>query len=76
MARGRTLGSMGQAFIPVGVDHALTTEVTVQVAYRRTWGIPTGPGYFVGPGKWNVLIPPILIGFLYKLLDLIIDKKV
>ncbi len=19
----------------------------------RTWGIPTGPGWFIGPGKWN-----------------------
>ena len=73
MARGRTIASMGQAFSPWTTDHSTGGEVT-QSTYRRTWGIPTGPGWFVGPGKWNVFIPPILVGLLSKLIEITIKK--
>jgi hypothetical protein len=35
--------------------------VAGQPTMIRTWGIPTGPGYRDRPGKWNLLIPPLLL---------------
>ncbi|HEY4722464.1 MAG TPA: hypothetical protein VII92_11490 [Anaerolineae bacterium] len=52
MARGRTIGSMGQAFGPMGqVDHGFFAGQPVMV---RMQGVPTMPGYRDRPGKWNM----------------------
>ncbi len=32
-------------------------EVVGQPTRLRTWGIPTGPGWFDRPGKWNLIEP-------------------
>lgn len=52
---------MGQAFTPFFVDGGPSLG---QPTHVRTWGIPTGPGWFDRPGKWNVIIPPILLGLI------------
>lgn len=59
--RGRGLQTMGQAFTPFFVDGGPSLG---QPTHVRTWGIPTGPGWFDHPGKWNVIIPPVVIGVL------------
>lgn len=59
--RGRNITSFGQAFTPMFIDG---TPGPGQPTRLRTWGIPTGPGWFDRPGKWNIVIPPIVIGAL------------
>jgi hypothetical protein len=54
MARGRTIGSLGQAFGPMGlVDHGFAPGQPGQPAMVRMQGVPTMPGYRDRPGKWN-----------------------
>ena len=59
--RGRNITSWGQAFTPLSVEG---TPGPGQPTRLRTWGIPTGPGWFDRPGKWNVLLPPLIMGAL------------
>lgn len=49
---GRTPSSFGQAFMPLTVSGG-PSVVVGQPARLRTWGIPTGPGWWDRPGKWN-----------------------
>ena len=43
-----------------------------QPTLLRTWGIPTAPGWFVAPGKWNRikarLLPKLRPGWAWLLL--------
>lgn len=59
--RGRGIVTAGQAF-PSYVDAGY--HVITQPTRIRTWGIPTGPGWFDRPGKWNVILPPVTLGLL------------
>jgi len=43
----------------VGVGQFERGAVPGQPTYIRTWGIPTGPGWRIGPGKWNFISLPI-----------------
>jgi hypothetical protein len=49
---GRTPSCFGQAFTPFTVSGG-QPPTAGQPARLRTWGIPTGPGWWDGPGKWN-----------------------
>lgn len=66
--RGRTLNSFGQAFTPIGVDSA-SEPVSGHPTLSRYWGIPTMSWSL--PGKWNVFLPPIMVGILSKILELL-----
>ncbi len=60
--RGRGRAEFGQAFSPFMVSGSSVSQG--QPAIIRTWGIPTGPGWFDRPGKWNALLPPLIAGAL------------
>jgi hypothetical protein len=39
-----------------GVRHIhVTTVPDLRPVRYSTWGIPTGAGWWLGPGKWNVI---------------------
>ncbi len=61
--RGRGRSEFGQAFSPFMVSGS-SSGVAGQPMIIRTWGIPTGPGWFDRPGKWNALLPPLIAGAL------------
>lgn len=42
-----------------GVRQFELAAVPGQPTRIRTWGIPTGPGYWDRPGKWNLVLLPI-----------------
>ena len=48
-------GFLGDVFQPSG------ERVAGQPVMIRMQGVPTMPGYRDRPGKWNVIIPPLLI---------------
>lgn len=57
----------GLAGMPnVGVGQFEKGAVPGQPTYYRTWGIPTGPGWRIGPGKWNAV--PVQLGGLLDIL--------
>ena len=58
--RGRQLGEMGQAFSPFMVSGGTPSAVGQPVMVRMQ-GIPTMPGYRDRPGKWNALLPPLIV---------------
>jgi len=72
--RGRTLGSMGQLFAVLTVDAGIVPAGAGQPAMLRTWGIPTGPGWRDRPGKWNMLLPPLLTFGLLDWLSSLIER--
>ena len=56
--RGRTLGTMGQAFTPYMVSGSVPAGQPVMI---RMQGVPTMPGYRDRIPKWNVIVPPLLV---------------
>lgn len=56
--RGRTLNSFGGFMTPLNISGPL--ESPGQPVMVRMQGVPTMPGYRDRPGKWNVIIPPVL----------------
>lgn len=64
--RGRSLGSMGQAFSPFMPSGG--APAVGQPFWQRYFGIPTHPGF---KGGWNALIPPFIILALERLLSLL-----
>lgn len=40
-----------------GVRQFEVAGIPGQPTRIRTWGIPTGPGWFDRPGKWNLIEP-------------------
>lgn len=68
--RGRGRGEMGQAFSPYMISGG-SSPTPGQPVMIRTQGIPTGPGYKDRPGKWNVLLPPLVAWIVNRILDVI-----
>jgi len=60
-SRGRTVASMGELFGPYLVDSGSQPSGEGHPTRVRTWGVPTGSGWFDRPAKWNVLLPPLLL---------------
>jgi len=58
--RGRSISNMGYHFF-AGVSGGYSPPVVGQPTMIRMQGVPTMPGYRDRPGKWNLLIPPILL---------------
>jgi hypothetical protein len=52
MSRGRDINSFGMTFTPANVGGMIQPQVG-QPTRVRTWGVPTGSGWFDRPGKWN-----------------------
>jgi len=64
--RGRAISNMGYHLFAGSAGGAAAPGQPVRI---RTWGIPTGPGYRDRPGKWNLLIPPVILMFIQQLID-------
>lgn len=66
MAGGDIRGLTGMP--NVGVGQFEKGAIAGQPTYYRTWGIPTGPGWRIGPGKWNAFVPhPLALVALVEL---------
>lgn len=65
--RGRAISNTGYHLFagPSGGFAATVGQPTM----IRTWGIPTGPGYRDRPGKWNLLIPPMILLFIQQIIE-------
>lgn len=50
------------------------TAVGGQPVMHRMQGVPTMPGYRDRPGKWNMLLPPLLALWLLELLRRLFDS--
>lgn len=62
--RGRTIGEFGQAFQNVNITASAPVG---QPTLLRTWGIPTGPGWYaLGPGKWNLGALPLALWYILE----------
>ena len=55
-----------------GVRQYQVMSGITQPARYRTWGIPTGPGWWIGPGKWNFVEP--YSAEVYRVLEQLIRR--
>ena len=58
--RARAISNMGFGLFS-GISGTAPAVVVGQPVMIRMQGVPTMPGYRDRPGKWNLLIPPILL---------------